>query len=62
MGKVDPLSAGIHNPLWFINANNPNVFNDTVLPPVLEPVMSKIRYFVPNVMVVGTTTLGANIG
>ena len=58
IGNIEPWSAGINNPHWFIKLNSPNVLRDTVLPPVLEPVINKIRYDVPNWMFVGTTTFG----
>jgi len=48
------LSAGICKPDWAINTNKPTVFNATVLPPVLGPVITRIPNFSPSLTLIGT--------
>ena len=37
--NFEPSAAGMCSPAWPIRVNNPKVLRDTVLPPVLGPVM-----------------------
>ena len=39
--------------------NRPKVFNETVFPPVLGPVIISVLYWSPSIASIGTTTLGS---
>ena len=41
--SAEPSPAGMASPAWAINASRPVVFNETVLPPVLGPVMTSTK-------------------
>ena len=43
IGKAEPSAAGMNSPDCAINASSPVVLSDTVLPPVLGPVISVMR-------------------
>ena len=55
-------SAGINRPNLTISDNNPTVFNNTVLPPVLGPVIIIPKYSLPKFMLLGITFSTFNNG
>ena len=57
-----PVNAGIAKPLIAISENNPNVLRETVLPPVLGPVITSVSKSLPIEMSMGTAFSGAKRG
>ena len=49
-------------PDWAITASRPTVFNATVFPPVLGPVITRVWNAWPIVRSIGTTVRGARAG
>ena len=47
---MDPSSAGMKRPAWFMRDRSPAVLIAMVLPPALEPVMTRMRNVLPRVM------------
>ena len=61
-GRLLPSSAGICNPHWFMAASRPMVFMDTVLPPVLGPVITRVSKLSPSSRLMGTALLWSSKG
>ena len=53
-GRLLPSSAGICRPHWFMAASRPMVLMETVLPPVLGPVITRVSKLSPSSRLMGT--------
>ena len=61
-GRLLPSSAGIWRPHWLIAESRPRVFMDTVLPPVLGPVMISVSKPSPSSRLMGTALAWSSSG
>ena len=57
-GRLLPSAAGMCRPHWFMAASRPMVFSETVLPPVLGPVMTRVSKLSPSSTLMGTALAG----
>ena len=59
---LDLSATGIRSPHIVIKVKRPSVLSDTVLPPVLGPVITSVSYSSPSAISVATTFLGSISG
>ena len=57
-----PSAAGTNSPHAAIRQNSPHILSVTVLPPVLAPLINRMRYSPPTESVTGTAFLASRSG